>query len=166
MLLLTVSADDIKLFMNQLLKENLFDNFEVRGTDIVSFTHFNISAQKISDTYVKEAADDSSDEAVLIAEKTKYCKWSEIKPYIFNIIKGNVRPKNIKIIFSLDSESALKLHDNAAAMYLNLNFNGETINFTTAVAQKRFALDKSLDAVWEEYVIAFFKENGVNYTQM
>jgi len=51
-----------------------------------------------------------------------------------------------------------KAHENAAAMFLNLNFEEGTARFTTAIAQKTFSLDKSIDQVWDQKIVNFFKK--------
>lgn len=146
--MISFSITDIKFFMNKLLKEDTFNLFEVRGVEIYSFTKFEI--------------DGFLEPSLLGAETSSrsYCTWQELKPYVFNIIKGNVKPRSIKIIFSLDTEKSTSLHNNAAALYLNMHFVDETVTFTTGTSQKNFALDKSLDNIWEEYIRNFFKQNN------
>ena len=146
--MIAFSITDTKFFMNSLLKEDTFDSFEVRGVELYSFTKFNMSGALNTS--------DLTDSDI----KRNYCTWQELRPYVFNIIKGNAKPKYIKIIFSLSVEESLKLHSNSAALYLNMNFSDDAITFTTGTAQKNFDLDKSLDHVWEDYVIKFFKAKG------
>ena len=67
----------------------------------------------------------------------------------------------MKIIFSMESAEAQKLHENGAAMHLNIQYSGEEIYFTSATAQKGFSLDKSLDHVWEDYLKEFFDANKI-----
>lgn len=146
--MIVFSIDDTKAFMSKLLKENTFDFFEVRGIEVHSFTKFTITGTL--DINVEE--DKNSRD---------YCTWQQLRPYIFNIIKGSVKPRSIKIIFSLDTESSLKLHNNAAALYLNLHFVDDNVTFTTGTAQKSFILDKSLDQAWEDYIKKFFNSEGL-----
>ena len=156
MLSLKIESGDVKAFMNTLLTSETFDSFEVRGVDITTLTHFNISGQKLSSDK-NEASPGDIDKQV----KAVYCKWGEIRPFILNIVKGGTKPAHIKIIFSMEPEETLKLHENGAAMYLNIQYNGEEIYFTSATAQKGFSLDKSLDHVWEDYLKEFFRVNEI-----
>ncbi|MBE6011910.1 DUF5721 family protein [Anaeropeptidivorans aminofermentans] len=147
MLSFSVPLSEVKDFMASLFKKDVFDFFEVRGVEIITFTKFEISAII------------SSDEE---DERTRnFCIWEELRPYAFDIIKGNKKPKAIKIIFSMPQEKAEVLHQNAGALYLNLIYNGNEINLSTATSQKTFALNKELDLVWEEYIKNFFKENKI-----
>jgi len=160
MLNVKIEPADVKVFMNTLLTSEVFDFLEVRGVDITTLTHFNISGQKLL-AEATEAADDEDK-----PKKAIYCKWHEIRPFVLSIIKGGVRPRYIKIIFSMDPGEARSLHENGAAMYINLQFNGEEIYFTSATAQLKFSLDKSLDHIWEEYLTEFFKLNGIKVKEV
>ena len=170
MLNLKIEAVDVKAFMGALLMSDKFDFLEVRGVDVTTFSHFNISGQKIirpktDQDDKKEESRKEEDAKISDAEvkaKAEHCKWSEIKPFVHNIIKGGEKPGHIKIVFSMEPEEVLKLHQNGAAMYLNVLYNGEEVFFTSATAQKGFSLDKSLDHVWEDYLVGFFKANGIN----
>ena len=174
MLTLKIASQDIKSFMNTLLRTEVMDFFEVRSVDINTFTHFNISGERI----VKKAeqpADSTEDKKETPAdkntkpaeiqmekiEKITYCKWAEIKPFAFDIIKGQTKPGYIKIVFSLDQEKAKILHENAAAMHLNIQFNGEEAYITSATSQLKFALDKTVDHAWEDYLKKFFAKHGI-----
>lgn len=114
--------------------------------EIVTFTKFEISG--ILDEDVED-------------RESNYAKWEEIKPYVFDIIKGKRKPKLIKIVFSLDKEKMEKLSNNASALYLNLIYEENKAVFTTAISEKEFSLDKSLDNIWGEYIKEFFKENSI-----
>ena len=149
MLAFSIESPDVKDFMNKLLKENVFDDFLIRSAEIKSMATFEINAA-IPKDYLPE------DES-----ERKFCKWSEMRPYVFHIIKGSQKPRSIKIVFSYDSKRALTLHPNAAALFLNIYFENNKIECTTATAQINFSLDKGLDLAWSEFVQAFFKEHHI-----
>jgi len=167
MLNLKIESGDVKAFMGALIMSETFDFLEVRGVDIITFTHFNISGQKKLPV-PPEAGPDNDGSSVDKPEKIKatYCKWEEIRPFVHNIIKGGARPSYMKIIFSMESEQAVKLHENSAAMYLNVAYNGEEVFFTSATAQRGFSLDKSLDHVWEDYLTQFFRGHGMKVKEI
>jgi len=178
MLTLKITGQDIKSFMNALLRTEVMDFFEVRSVDINTFTHFNISGEKIvqkkelppapvqekkeapAESHAK-AEEKPAEPQMEQIEKITYCKWSEIKPYAFDIIKGQAKPSYIKIVFSLEHEKAQILHKNAAAMHLNIQFNGEEAYLTSATSQLKFALDKTVDHAWEDYLKKFFAKHGI-----
>ena len=159
MLNLKIEASDVKSFMGTLLMSEQFDFLEVRGVDLTTFTHFNISGQKTQQIGSETDSDDEDKPEEKV--KTIYCNWAEIRPLVHGFIKGGAKPSYMKIIFSMESGEAQRLHDNAAAMYLNVTYNGEEVFFTSATAQRGFSLDKSLDHVWEDYLVEFFRTNEI-----
>jgi len=161
MLNLKIEQGDVKEFMGALLMSEKFDCLEVRGVDVTTFTHFNISGQKIVLAASAAAEEDDENEAEEVKVKAVYCKWMEIRPIVHSFIKGGAKPSYMKIIFSIGSDEALKIHENGAAMYLNVAYNGEEVFFTSATAQRGFSLDKSLDHVWEDYLVEFFRVNAI-----
>ena len=142
MLALTVEESEVRGFMNKLLREELFDAFEVRAVEINALTRVDISGE-------------------LPGEERKYVGWSQIRPLVFTIIKNHQMPKHMKIIFSCGGETTGSIHSNASALFLNMIYENGTVNFTSATAQKQFSLDKTLDEKWEEYVNFFFRNNNI-----
>lgn len=143
-----IVKSEIKIFMNKLLKGNEFDSFEVRKIELETISKFSIEG-KINKDYLPED------------EKREFCTWQELKPYIFQIVKGNKKPKNMKIIFSLSKNIIDQLSDNALAMFLNVNFEDNKIICTTGTSQKNFSLDNTVDIIWEEYINKFIKQAGI-----
>ena len=157
MVLYEIRGDDLKALMNHLLKNSTFDKFQVRGVEVCTYTKMSLSGI-IEKSYYPES------ERKGISRN--YCLWSELREYVFEWIRGERQPKIIKIIFSLDEEVMSGIHANAAAMFLNLNFEEGIVKFTTATAQKNFEMDKSLDNSWDDMVRKFFQKHfpGVNPT--
>ena len=148
MLSFCIIETEVRRFMDKLLREDLFDFFEVRGVDIVSFARFVIDG-----AIMNEAHKDGK-------SSLSYCTWGELRPYVFNIIKGK-RPRVFKIVLSLPAEQAQMLHNNVLSCFLNLMFDGSRILCTASSSERTFTLDRSFDGVWHEYILKFFKENKI-----
>ncbi len=134
--------EDVKNFMPKLLVNNSFDAFLIRQAEINSFAKFEMSA------ILSKGEDDD-------------LYWERLKPYIYNIIKGNVLPKSMKIVFNLDKEEIAKISENFTACFLNLNYeNGEVI-FTTGTSTKTFDINRSDDILFDEYIDMFFELNKI-----
>lgn len=145
-----IDKDDVKTFMNELIKKDTFDKFEVRSCDITTFVTYSIDC-RINRSWYED-------------ETTRFfCKWGELRPYIYNIIKGNKKPKSIKIVMALSEKAAAKIHPNGKACFINIVFEEERVAVVTGTAQIEFSLDKSLDFAWEDKVKEFFKK--LNITQ-
>lgn len=139
MLALELSNEMVKAFMGRLLREDIFDIFDARSVDIVTNVRIGI------DTGCEEG----------------FMPWELLRPLVYTIVKESVKPKNVKIVFSYNSKVLANIHANAAALFLNLTYENDNVTFTTATAQREFAMDKSLDDAWDGWVLGFFKEKGL-----
>jgi len=143
MLALELDKTAVKGFMGKLLREDLFDTFDVRTLEIAAATRITI------DGAVIEKAPEEAEE-----KKASFTSWGALRPLVYEVIKLSSKPKHVKIVFS--HRSPYDIHTNAAALFLNLVYESDSVSFTTATAQKEFALDKSLDSAWGEWVRGFF----------
>ena len=142
MLALAMDEPAVRGFMNRLLREELFDLFEVRSVEINALTRVDISGE-------------------LAGEERSYATWARLRPLVMSVIKLHQMPRHMKIIFSCDGETAAAIHSNASALFLNMVYENGSLTFTAATAQKQFMMDKTLDEKWEEYVNFFFSGNGI-----
>lgn len=133
-----IEKNDIKAFMGKLFVQEVFDNFEVRAVEINSFAKFQI-------------------EANLTKSEEDTIFWDKLKPYAFNIIKGSVLPKQIKIVFGLKKEDMEILSPNFSSCFLNMNYENDEVLFTTGTSSKVFSLNREEDVLFEEYIKNFFE---------
>lgn len=148
MINISITADFLRIFMNKLLKEDLFDTFEVRGIELLTLTRIELSG-----IYNKK---------FLQTENIKnFCTWKELKNIVFELIKGTKKPSYFKIVFSYPENLITEISKDAKALFLNIYFENNSINISTATSQINFSLDKSLDHVWDEYIINFLKINQI-----
>lgn len=149
--MLAFTVNDTKSFMALLLKGGTFDSFHFRQGELTTFASFAMEGKRNMDFY-------SSDEMEL--GLSRYVRWEEMRPFVFQAIKGNKLPKSVKLVFSLPDEKIENL-PNTAAAFLNILFKDNTVLCTTAISQKTFSLDKGGEKLWEEYVLKFFKKNDI-----
>lgn len=137
------SVTDVRGFMNALLKEDVFHGFEARGITLCTMTTFEIDCIQSGE---EEPA--GTDE-----RKTGYCRWEELQPTIFELIKGKKPPKLFKLLLSVRAEELEKIHENAAALHLTMKYENSAIQVLTGCAQRKFALDKDVDQAWDAFVM-------------
>ena len=154
MVMLTLPAGSIKVLMNKLLVQDTFDGFELRGCVIQSFARFDI-----------EGAAPSAETDAAQPAKTVYCKWHRLRPYIYNIIKGNERPRFLKIIFACPADIMEDRFADAGALFVNIILDKNIGHITTGVSTKVWSPDKSTENMWDKYVMNFFRENQINFEQ-
>jgi len=137
MLALELDKCDVKPFMGRLLREDTFDGFQVRSIELVTLTRVTIDGG---------------------LESNGFAAWGILRPLVYSIIKASPKPRFIKIVFSYDGE----VHPNAAALFVNLTYENDSVTFTTATAQKEFAMDKTLDHAWDDWILRFFAQKGIS----
>ncbi len=135
-------AENIKAFMAALLKSDVFDKFELREITISTFASFSINGKKTN------------------SETPEYCQWKEIKPFAFEVIKGNKLPNLIKIIFSLSPDMVGGVNG-ASALFLNITYENDSLNCITGISMKNFTLDRSNEYAFDEYISQFFANNNI-----
>ena len=140
--MISLNITDTKSFMNHLFKEVTFDTFSFRVAEIHSFCEFEIKAPKTIEKLT----------------------WLDMKPYVFNIIKGKTTPKSIKLILTLDSETAKEI-DSGGEYFFNIYFTEGVLNVVTGTSAKVFTLDKTMDNLWEDYVSEFLTRHEITFTE-
>ena len=148
MYVFSLDGEDIKKFMNALLRENGFDIFRVHSCEITTFCNFSIDGTVNKDFFEDEAPEGN-------------CPWAVLKPVVFNIIKGKKLPKVFKLVLGVPKDKLPLLHDNLKEAFLNINYENGKINFVTGTLQNEFRLDKQQDEAFENYIRKLFKKLGL-----
>lgn len=149
--MLVTNVNNTKEFMAMLLKKDTFDSFEVREVMITTFTTFEIHCNLNKDFF------DTEEEIT-----RRFCLWSELKPHIFDIIKGSRPPKSIKIVFSANDTLMQSISPDASALFINVNFENNRLGVITGSSLKNFILSKTVEFMWDEWVINFLESNKIS----
>jgi len=155
MIAVTMDTELVKGFMGRLLREDILDEFEVRGVEIGLNTRVSINGA------IETTQSESEEDAGTGKASAIYATWEAMRPLVYSIIKTSAKPRLVKIVFSYKAQDIAVVHGNAAALFLNMVYENDTVSFTTATAQKEFALDKSLDDSWDEWVRGFFTRKNI-----
>lgn len=151
----SIHINSTKAFMSSLLKGELFDFMEVREVNIQTFISYSMNCKLNKDFFEDYEREE-------LEEKNRdFCLWGDIRNFAFEIIKGKRTPKSFKIVLSLPVIYLKEIHDDASALFLNLNYDGKIITCITGCSRRSFTLDKTVDILWDEYIINFFNKNNV-----
>lgn len=145
--MLAFTVPDTKHFMSLLFKGGAFDGFRFRQGEISAYAHVSIDGRRDMDFYEE-------------TQTERWCSWAEIKPLVFQAIKGKKTPKQMKLVLSL-SEEETAAYENAQALFWNLLFREGILLCTLSVAQETFSLDKKSEDRWLSYVLDFCQTNGI-----
>lgn len=163
--MIAIQIEDVKLFMNKLLKASIFDDFEVIKVDLSTKISYTIDGT-INYNFL------DSDEKDIISDQI-YIKWLEIKPNILSIIKGSKTPSILKIVFCLSekSKNALVLKSKSTfkpedinGFYMNIIFENKDLKIVTGTNYKLFSLDKSIEQYYDQSIIKFLSKYEIPIT--
>lgn len=163
--MIAVQIQDIKDFMSKLLLGNAFDSFWLSEASITTSVSYTIDGFLHPEFYYTQEAE------LLQEEGRTYALWRDMKPFCFSVIKGKKTPLSFKIVFMLSKKNTQKLLassklsyqlEDIFGLFVNFQFDGQHLTCTTGTSLKTFSLDKSLDRVWDEMILKFFKQQQIS----
>lgn len=153
---------DIKDCMTKLLSGDTFDRFCLVEAGIRMGITYHLDGHRNTDFY-----DYDSDDGTLLE---KYCLWKDVKPYVYQIIKGKRQPLSFKIILAFphktvdflikESRCSFSAED-IEGIYLNILFEPGNLRITTGISCRTFTLDRSLERCVDDHVRAFLSTRGI-----
>jgi len=157
---------DIKDFMKELLVKDAFDAFRVSEFSVTTNVSYSIDGEIHPEFHTQD------ENTILPDSSETYISWGEIKPFCFSVIKGKQTPLNFKIVFALDKNAVAQLlSDNNIAMnaddifglYLNCQYENNSLMCVTGTSLRLFSLDKTLDNAWDTNVAKFLDNHGFTH---
>ena len=160
--MLSAPTPDVKQFMNHFLTGTEFDRFLLCEATIMTGMTYVIDGHINKDFY------DTDDEHLLPNRIYQY--WEECKPLAFRIIKGDRTPLAMKIVLMLapyNVERFLERYnipmspEQISGLYLNLRYEHQILTISSGTALSVFTLDKTVEHMWDEMLIKFFKQQEI-----
>lgn len=146
--------------MAHLLLKPTFDDFSFIKAEITTFNTFEI------DGFLHQDFFDSPKEE-------SFSKWSDIRNFCLNMIRGDRTPLSFKIVLALQNShlaaflSSQNIHSftpgDIQGLYINFIYDGQTLSCTSGTSLSLFSLDKSLEQAWDEFVLQFFKTQQIPF---
>ena len=147
---------NIKIFMDHLLTKATFDNCLVNEVIISTFNNFVIDGH-INSNYYKDTTNTRPNDYLT----EPYSSWKTIKPICYELIKGNRLP--LKMSFILAMKRSFIKHliegnnidiqpEDVNDLFMNIKFEKDKLTVITGVSLKVFAMDKSLEKAFDNYI--------------
>lgn len=160
--MLSIQINDIKNFMSHLLSKDTFDPFYMVESAIRMGITYHIDGHLNKDFY-------DTDTQKLLTRN--YCTWKEVRPKIFDMIKGKRLPVSCKIILTMPASATRKLieqsqsgfrEEDIEGLYVNILYDSQNLKITTGVSYKTFSLNKSLEHVFDDYITRYLASKSLN----
>ena len=145
--MIVLEITDVKGFMGKLLRDGVFDSFELRSVVIESLARFEIHGAKPADEGMP----------------AEYNSWGSLRKYVYEIIKGESTPRIMKVVLGLSSEKMQTSFPNSAALFVNIHFEGGKITVISGQSPKSFSFEKQDELRWDESLKAFLNKNGITF---
>lgn len=162
-----LQINDIKTFMNAMLKGTLFDNFLLKEASITHNITWTI------DGAINKACISNEDMQAFDPESSGYVRFSAVKPVCFDIIKGKTTPAFFKFVFMLSPKNKEKTiassgsnykNDDISAMSINVIYKNDILICTTGISYRVFSRDKTLENEWDRMAGVFLRQNKISIT--
>ena len=166
--MLALKLTDHKDFMSKLLVHSVFDSFYIVEASINTYQTYTIDGT-LQRSFYEEAQLPE-----LFREEQKYARWKESRNLCLAMIRGSRSPLRFRFVFQQSLENTEKVHrisgsplalSDIHGLYLNFQYNGETITCTTGTSVGVFTMDRSLERTWDSLILSFFRQQNIKYEQ-
>lgn len=160
---------DIKNFMNQFLKSDIFDHFLLQEAVITSAASFVVDG-RINKGFYSEA--ELSELGIL---GYSFLPFRMLRGNFFDLIKGKKTPSSFKFILllspenlkrTLDSISSSFSENDITGVFINIRYQNQMLTLTTGISYRIFSPDKSLDNEWDRLVRQFLRQHEIPFEEL
>ena len=147
---------EMNRFMGKLLKGENFDGFLLKEGFLRTNIEYRFQGQLFAE-YFDTAEQEKLDE--------KYVYWGELRPTVFELIKGKRTPLafSFTLLLTKNDTTALlarrqvNVGEDFPSLFLQIRFDHGVGHMVTGTARNTFTLDKSLDEAWDAEVRQMMK---------
>ena len=147
---------EMNRFMGKLLKGENFDGFLLKEGFLRTNIEYRFQGQLFAEYF------DTSEQEKL-AEK--YVYWGELRPTVFELIKGKRTPLAFSFTLLLTKNETtgllarrqVNVGEDSPSLFLQIRFDHGVGHIVTGTARNTFSLDKSLDEAWDGEVKQLLK---------
>lgn len=147
---------EMNRFMGKLLKGENFDGFLLKEGFLRTNIEYRFQGQLFAEYF------DTSEQEKL---DEKYIYWGELRPTIFELIKGKRTPLAFSFTLVLSKNDTTQLlarrqvnvGEDSPSLFLQVRFEHGLGHLITGTARNTFTLDKSLEEAWDAEVRQIMK---------
>ncbi|MCI7321808.1 MAG: DUF5721 family protein [Lachnospiraceae bacterium] len=160
---------DVKSFMNQFLKSDVFDHFLLQEAVITSAASFVIDGRINKGFYSENELEELS-----LTDKT-FLPFGMLRNNFFDLIKGKKTPSSFKFILLLSPENLRRTlnsisgsftENDITGVFLNIRYQNQLLTLTTGISYRIFTPDKTLDNEWDRLVRQFLKQHNISFEEL
>ncbi len=147
---------EMNRFMGKLLKGESFDGFLMKEGFLRTGMEYGFKGRVFLE-YFDVSEQEQHTEA--------YTYWGEVKPFVFELVKGKHTPLAFSFTLLLTKNSVadflvkhqLNVGEDSPSLFLQIRFEHGVGRVITGTARNTFTLDKTLEEAWDEEVKQLFR---------
>ena len=140
---------EMNRFMGKLLKGENFDGFLLKEGFLRTGMEYRFQGRVFPEYFDTEEKETYTEE---------YTYWGEVKPFIFELVKGKRTPLAFSFTLLLTKNDTMQLlsrrqvnvGEDSPSLFLQIRFEHGMGRIISGTARNVFTLDKSLDEAWDE----------------
>lgn len=143
-------------FMGKLLKGENFDGFLLKEGFLRTSMEYRFQGRVFPEYF------DTGEQEKYTED---YSYWGEVKPFVFELVKGKRTPLAFSFTLLLTKNAtaellasrSVKIGEDSPSLFLQIRFEHGAGRIITGTARNTFTLDKSLEEAWDAEVRQLFK---------
>ena len=147
---------EMNRFMGKLLKAENFDGFLLKEGFLRTGMEYRCQGRVFPEYFDAEEQEKYTEE---------YTYWGELKPFVFELVKGKRTPLAFAFTLLLSKNDTtgllarrqVNVGEDSPSLFLQVRFDHGTGHIVTGTARNTFSLDKSLDEAWDAEVRQLMK---------
>lgn len=147
---------EMNRFMGKFLKGENFDGFLLKEGFLRTGMEYRFQGRLFPEYFDAEEQERHTEE---------YTYWGEVKPFVFELVKGKRTPLAFSFTLLLSKNDTTQLlarrqvnvGEDAPSLFLQIRFDHGVGHMVTGTARNTFTLDKSLDEAWDAEVRQLMK---------
>lgn len=147
---------EMNRFMGKLLKSESFDGFLLKEGFLRTSMEYRFQGRVFPEYFDTEEQE---------KHKEEYTYWGELKPFVFELVKGKRTPLAFSFTLLLTKNDTTELlarrgvnvGEDSPSLFLQIRFEHGAGRIITGTARNTFTLDKSLEEAWDTEVRQLLK---------
>ena len=147
---------EMNRFMGKLLKGENFDGFLLKEGFLRTGMEYRFQGRVFPEYFDTDELEKHSED---------YTYWGEIKPFVFELVKGKRTPLAFSFTLLLTRDATKELlarrsvtvGEDSQSLFLQVRFEHGAGHIVTGTARNTFTLDKSLEEAWDAEVQQLMK---------
>jgi len=154
--LISLKILEMNRFMGKLLKGENFDGFLLKEGFLRTGMEYRFQGRVFPEYFDTEEQERHTED---------YTYWGEVKPFVFELVKGKRTPLAFSFTLLLTKNDTTELlarrqvnvGEDSPSLFLQIRFEHGVGHIVTGTARNTFSLDKSLEESWDDEVKQIMK---------